>query len=466
MGTIDTGIVLAYLAMMVAIGLYASRKQGNIEDYFVASGKIGTLSIACLWLASWIGGASVVAGASNAYRSGISAGWYIGSMVIGCLVFGLFFAARVNRIGRQNKFLTYPDMIESRYDSRTRIVATVTTILAYLGYAAGQIAASALVLQTLLGMEYEAALLLSAGIVIVYTATGGFLAITFTDWVQVSILFFGVAIVGIPVAIANGGNWSTLTTSLPERYFDVGGMGWATILAMVVSIALSFFTAMDNYTRCFAAKSQQTARRGTLIAAALLVPLLVGTVWMGMTTQVLIPNMADTGDVLTRFVIEYFPIGLKGLLLVGILAALMSTADICILTASANATRDIYQRYVNPSVEPRRLLRMSMIASAVIGAGATLMAWLMQDVLRILLVAFTVNSAALFLPSVAMVYFKRVSKSAAFWSTCCALGVVIAWYGIAQFSEATLFKLDPLWPGLFVSFLLFTVISRMDRASP
>jgi hypothetical protein len=211
--------------MMVAIGLYASRKQGSIEDYFVASGRIGTLSIACLWLASWIGGASVVAGASNAYTSGISAGWYIGSMVIGCLVFGLFFAGRVSRVGRENKHLTYPDMMESRYDSRTRVVATITTILAYLGYAAGQIAASALVLQTLLGMEYEVALLVSAGIVVVYTATGGFLAITFTDWVQVSILFLGVVIVGVPVAIANGGSWSALTTSLPASYFDVGGMG-------------------------------------------------------------------------------------------------------------------------------------------------------------------------------------------------------------------------------------------------
>jgi SSS family solute:Na+ symporter len=393
--------------MMVAIGLYASRKQGSIEDYFVASGRIGTLSIACLWLASWIGGASVVAGASNAYTSGISAGWYIGSMVIGCLVFGLFFAGRVSRVGRENKHLTYPDMMESRYDSRTRVVATITTILAYLGYAAGQIAASALVLQTLLGMEYEVALLVSAGIVVVYTATGGFLAITFTDWVQVSILFLGVVIVGVPVAIANGGSWSALTTSLPASYFDVGGMGWATILAMVVSITLSFFTAMDNYTRCFAAKNAQTMRRGTLIAAALLVPLLVGTVWMGLTTQLLIPNMADSGDVLTRFVIEYFPVGLKGLLLVGILAALMSTADICILTASANVTRDIYQRYVNPSIEPKRLLRLSMVASAVIGAGATLMAWLMQDVLSILLVAFTINSAALFLPSIAMVPVAR-----------------------------------------------------------
>jgi len=172
--------------------------------------------------------------------------------------------------------------------------------------------------------------------------------------------------------------------------------------------------------------------------------------------------MAESGDVLTRFVMEYFPVGLKGLLLVGILAALMSTADICILTASANVTRDIYQRYVNPTVEPGRLFRMSMIASAVIGLGATLMAWLMRDVVSILLVAFTVNSAALFLPSIAMVYFKRVSKDAAFWSISCALATVVAWYGVAQYSEAGPFALDPLWPGLVVSVLVFTIITRMD----
>jgi SSS family solute:Na+ symporter len=293
-------------------------------------------------------------------------------------------------------------------------------------------------------MEYEMALLLSAGIIVTYTATGGFLAITYTDWVQVSILFFGVAVIGIPVAVAHGGSWSTLSTSLPGGHFD-----------------LSFFTAMDNYTRCFAAKSEQAAKRGTLIAAALLVPLMIGTVWMGLTARVLIPELGDSGDALTRFVMDYFPIGLKGLLLVGILAALMSTADICILTASANATRDIYQRYVNPTVEPKRLLKLSMVASAVIGIGATMMAWLMRDVVNILLVAFTINSAALFLPSVAMVYFKRVSKAAAFWSMSSALLVVVGWYAGAQFSNAGVFALDPLWPGLVVSFVVFTLLSRM-----
>lgn len=463
LSTIDTGIIFAYLALMVAIGLYANRKQGSVEDYFVASGKIGTLSIACLWLAGWVGGASVIGVAANAYKFGISAGWYLGSMALGCLLFALFFAARIKRTGKQNNYLTYPEMMEARYDSRTRIVATITTIAAYVSYAAGQIAASAVILQTMLGMEFSTAVLLSAAVIVAYTASGGFLAITYTDWVQVGILFFGVAIVGIPVVVMQGANWSEVTGTLPAGHFDVGGWGWPTILALLVSISLSFFTAMDNYTRCFAARTEQTARRGALIAAVLLLPLMVGTVWLGLSAKVLMPDLGESGDVLTRLVMDYFPIGLKGLLLVGMLSALMSTADICILTASANATRDIYQRYVNPQVEPKRLLQMSMVASAVVGLIATLMAWVMQDVINILLVAFTINSAALFLPSIAMVYFKRVSKAAAFWSTSCSLAIVIAWYALSQFSDLPVFQLSPLWPGLLVSFLVFTLISFTDR---
>lgn len=460
---IDTGIIFGYLVLMVVIGLYANRKQGSVEDYFVASGKIGTISIACLWLGGWVGGASVIGVAANAYKFGISAGWYLGSMALGCLLFGLFFAVRVKRAGKQNNYLTYPEMMEARYDSRTRIVATITTIAANVSYAAGQIAASAIIMQTLLGMEFGSALLLSAAVIVAYTAFGGFLAITYTDWVQVGILFFGVAIVGIPVVVLQGADWSALTSALPAGHFDIGGWGWPTILALLVSISLSFFTAMDSYTRCFAAKSEQTARRGALIAAVLLLPLMVGTVWLGLSARVLMPDLGDSGDVLTRLVMDYFPTGLKGLLLVGMLSALMSTADICILTASANATRDIYQRYVNPQVEPKRLLRLSMAASAVIGLIATLMAWVMQDVISILLVAFTINSAALFLPSIAMVYFKRVSKAAAFWSTSCALATVTGWYVVSRFSDAAVFNLDPLWPGLLVSFVLFTLISVTDR---
>lgn len=461
---IDTGIIFAYLALMVAIGIYASRKQDSIEDFFVAGGKVGTISIACLWLASWVGGAAIVGGAAKTYEVGISGGWYIACMAIGCLLFGLFFAARVKRWGTERQLLTYPDLIESNYDSRTRIVATITTIVAFTAFAAGQLAAAGAILSTLLGWDYSSSLFLASAIIVVYTATGGFLAITYTDWVQFALLFIGVVIVGIPIAIANGGTWEVLTTQLPPSHFDVTGWGIPTMLALAVSIPLSFFVGMDSYTRMFAARSEKVARRGTLLATLFLLPLAIGTIWLGMTAAVLFPGAENSSNILSTFVLETFPVGLKGLMLVGILAALMSTADICILTASANGSRDIYQRFVNPDVAPKKLFRLSIGFAAIVGIASALMAWQMQDIVSILLVAFTINSAALFVPTIAMVARRKVSTAAAFWSITLSLIVVIGWYAASALELAPVFSIDPLWPGLLVSVTVFTGISIMSNA--
>lgn len=462
LGPIDTGIIFAYLVLMIALGIYASRQQDSVEDYFIAGGKLGSVSIACLWLASWVGGAAIVGGTTKVFEFGISGGWYTVSMMVGCLLFGFLFAARVKRAGNEHQLLTYPDFIETRYDSRTRIVATVTTIIAYIAYSAGQLAAAGAVLSTLLGWDYSTSLLLASSIIVVYTATGGFLAVTYTDWVQITLLFVGVVIVGIPIAIANGGTWEAFTTQLPPAHFDPIGWGLPTMLALGVSIPLSFFVAMDGYTRMFAAKDEVVAKRGTLLAALFLLPLVIGSTWLGMTAGVLYPGAESGGDILSRLIIDIFPVGLKGLLLVGLLAALMSTADICILTAAANGSRDIYQRYMNPDVAPRDLFKISMYLAGIVGLASGLMAWQMQDVVDILLLAFTINAAALFVPTIAMVTMKTVNTAAAFWSISLALVTVIAWHLASVAKLAPVFQNDPLWPGLLVSCLVFFGISLIS----
>ncbi len=463
LGFIDTGIIFAYLALMIAIGIYASRHQNSVEDFFVAGGKLGSFSIACLWLASWVGGAAIVGGVAKTHEFGISGGWYITCMAIGCLLFGFFFAARVKRMGNEHRLLTYPDFIETRYDSRTRIVATITTIIAYIGYSAGQLAAAGAVLSTLLGWDYSSSLLLASCVIVIYTATGGFLAVTYTDWVQITLLFVGIVIVGIPVAIANGGTWEALTTQLPAGHSNPIGWGLPTMLALGISINLSFFVAMDGYTRMFAAKDEATAKRGTLWAALILVPLAIGATWLGLTAALLYPGVESGGDILSRLVVDIFPVGLKGLLLVGILAALMSTADICVLTAAANGSRDIYQRYMNPDVKPQKLFRISIVLSAIIGLASALMAWQMQDIVGILLLAFTINAAALFVPTIAMVTLKKVNNNAAFWSIALALFTVIGWAGASAMDLAPIFRNDPLWPGLIVSIVVFSGISLIGK---
>lgn len=464
MGVLDTVILFAYLALMVGLGFYAQRRQQNVEDYFVAGRRMGPVTIACLWVAAWIGGAAVIGTSSRVYEFGVTGVWYVLAQAIGCLLFGLFMASRVKQLGDRHQHLTYPDFIEQHYDSRTRVVATVTTVLAFTAYSAGQFAAAAAILQVLLGWEYDLALLLAGAIVILYTATGGYLAVSYTDWVQVALLLLGVVVVGIPVAISQAGSWADMQAALPASYYDLGAQGWDRISALVVSMVLAFFVGMDSFSRCFAARNPAAARNGTLLAVLLILPLAVASMWLGLASAVLYPDHAASTGILSAFVLEHFPVGLKGLMVIAILSAIMSTADICILTASANYTRDIHQRYIQPDIAPRAMLRLGALASLVAGLLAMLMAWKMRDIIDILQLGFTINSAALFLPTIAAIYWDRVPAGAAFWSISASLATVIGWRLAADAGVGGLFTIDPLWPGLLVSAAVLAALMVLGPA--
>jgi len=465
LAALDTGIIFVYMALMVAIGFYANYRQKNVEDYYVAGRRLGPFSIACLWLASWVGGASIVGSSARAHEIGISAVWYVLALAIGCLLFGLFAASRIKKLGDEHSHLTYPDFMEQRFDSRTRIVATITTSAAYIAYAAGQMVAIGAILSVLLGWDYSQALLLGSVIVISYTAFGGYLAVTYTDWAQFVLLFIGIIFIGMPIAISEAGSFSDLQQVLPAGHFDIGAWGWAKIIALVFSIVLSFFVAMDSFTRCFAARDAKASRRGVLLAVIFILPIAVAATWLGLASAALFPDVESSNGILTVFVLEYFPIGLKGLMLVGIMAAVMSSADICILTASANLTRDVYQRYFNPQINKDSMLRLGMWSSVVAGLLATFMAWKMQDIIDILLLGFTINSAALFVPTIAALMLKKTDSAAAFWSIALSLTTVILWKVAASYGAGGVFAIEPLWPGLTVSFLTFIFVHSISVRS-
>jgi SSS family solute:Na+ symporter len=462
MGVVDTVILFAYLALLVGIGLYARRGKPDVEDYFVAGRRMGPLTIACMWVAAWIGGASIVGTSARVHAQGITGIWYILGIAIGCALFGLTVARRVKQVGDGERHLTYPDFIERHYDNRTRAVATITTVLAYTAYSAGQFAAAAAILQVLVGWSYGSCLLLAGAIVTLYTAAGGYLAVTYTDRLQVTLVLTGIVAVGVPVAISQAGGWDDMRAALPVTHYDFGAQGWDRVAALVVSMVLSFFVAMDSFSRSFAARDAGTARRGALLATVLMLPIAVAVAWLGLAAAVLYPDPASSASILATFVVDRFPVGLKGLMVIGILSAVMSVASISVLTASANYARDIHQRYLRPNIPPPAMLRIGALAALGAGGLGLLMAWRMRDIIDLLQFGFTLNSAGLFLPTVAALFTNRVPASAAFWSTAASLATVVAWRIAADAGAGGVFAIDPLWPGLAVSALLLVVLTALQ----
>lgn len=238
-------------------------------------------------------------------------------------------------------------------------------------------------------------------VIVFYVSTGGLLAVTYTDIVQMALLLLGIVVLAVPLVGAQlhkmGAN---LVTDLPVSYFDLGTWGWPTILALGLSTIMSFFTSMDSYTRCIAARDAKTARTGTIYAAVLVFIIAGASMFLGMAGKLILPDLSSSNNVIAALVVELFPHGLKGLVLVAVLSAIMSTADISVLTGSASLTKDIYQRYINPNVSEKTLLHVGLVASLLVGVLGAIFGWFTQDIMNILLITFTINSAGLFLPTI------------------------------------------------------------------
>lgn len=448
---------------MLAIGVFANRKDKGTENYYVGGRKQNPVTIMCLWVSCWIGGASVIGTSTKGYDMGITAVWYVGMTAMGCLLFSLLLSEKVKRIGDKLQHITYPEFIESRYDGRARLVATICTLFGMIGVTASQLVAAGEILNTLTQLGLGKSFLIASVVLIAYTALGGFMAVVYTDWVQVGLLVLGI-VIGVPFAAKATGGISAVR-ALPASYFDLGAWGWPTIIAFAVSTVLSFFTTMDSYTRCISAKSPAVAKRGGIYAALLIIPLAFCSTYEGMATKLLIPDLPAGTNVMTNLILMTFPSGIKGIVIVGILAAIMSSGDVAIITGSANITRDIYLRYINPQASEQKISRLGIAASAVIGITSALIAWFMQDIMNIMFITLTILSAGLFFPTVMGFVWKRGNSQAAFYSILVATVTVISWYICKSCGLGSVFQIDCLWPGLITSGAIYFLVSIFGRQS-
>lgn len=295
----------------------------------------------------------------------------------------------------------------------------------------------------------------------------GLLAVTYTDIVQMALLLLGVVFLAVPlVGSMLHKNGMSLAADLPASFFDLGAWGWPTIAALGLSTVMSFFTSMDSYTRCIAAKDAKTARTGTIYAAVLVLIIAGASTFLGMAGKLILPDLASSNNVIAALVVELFPHGLKGLVLIGVLSAIMSTADISVLTGSASLTKDIYQRYFHPEASEKTLMRVGLAASLFVGVLGAVFGWFTQDIMNILLITFTINSAGLFLPTIGAFFWKKSCSAGAFASMLSATIIAVVWFIGGKVSALPLFSIDALWPSFGVSAVLYVVICLAHRQTP
>jgi len=397
-------IIIAYFLAMIGIGVWSRRRAQNQNGFFVAHRKGTLLLITGSLVATAIGASSTVGMAGLGFAQGLTGAWWLLAGSVGLLILGFFFAKKV----RGTPLYTLPELAGKQYDSRMSLASAVLIVVAWTGVVAGQIVAAGKVL-SILGVGSLVFWMIVFSIVfITYTVLGGQFSVIRTDVFQAAILSAGI-FVALALAFANVGGLGGLETSLPPTYFAFPvspEFDWRMLLSFLILVGATYIVGPDMYSRLFCAKEETTAQRSALLSAFLFIPLAFAVVLIGMSAKVLYPGILPE-QAFPQVIDGILSPALSGLILAALLAALMSSADTCLLSQSVILTQDVLKRF-HPSLDEAKtvlLTRLSVVILGLIGLGLAL---LLKGVISSLLFAYTIFTCGLVVPVIAGFYRERL----------------------------------------------------------
>jgi SSS family solute:Na+ symporter len=387
LGTTDWIFVGIYFVVIAAVSIWSIRKSKNSPtDYFLANRNLGWWVIGASILASNVGSEHIVGLAGTAGKSGTVMGHYeLHSWIV--LLLGWVFVPFYMR----SMVYTMPEFLERRFNARTRRLLSIIQLLSYvIAKASVTIFAGALVFNQFLGVGFWAGAFILVVVTGIYTILGGLHAVMYTEAIQAFVLLAGSAVL-LFMGLDKVGGWDGLIASLPKEKLNMfpplsdPDFPWLGILFASPIVGIWYWcTDQHIVQRCLAGKNEREARRGTIFAAYLkilpffifLIPGLIAYSLHAQGKLTLPLNAEGATDYNAAFpsmVEQIMPIGLRGLLAGGLLAALMSSLASVYNACSTLFTMDIYQK-MKPEASGKELVRVGRIATgAVVLLG---MAWI------------------------------------------------------------------------------------------
>ncbi len=388
--------IVLYLGMMLYIGIRFAKRNNSADDFYLGGRKLGpyvtAMSAEASDMSSWL----LMGLPGLAYLTGIcDAAWTAIGLAVGTYLNWLIVAKRIRRYSVLTDSITAPEFFSKRFgDDRNilRGIAAIVIIIFFVPYTASGFAACGKLFGTLFGTEYMTAMIISAVVIVAYTAIGGFLAASTTDLIQSSVMSVALLIVlGYGISVAGGfdaviANAQSLPGYLSmTNTFDVAaGAAKPYGLLTTVSIlawGLGYFGMPHILLRFMAIEDEKkltTSRRvaTTWVVISMAVAIFIGVVGLGMTAAGAVPTLegAASETIIVRIASLLsshgaLPALLAGVILAGILAATMSTADSQLLAASSSVSKDLMRGLFGIQMTEKQAMivaRVSLIAIAVV----------------------------------------------------------------------------------------------------
>jgi SSS family solute:Na+ symporter len=380
LGTLDWLIVASYFVLVFAVAIWATRREKTSQQtatgYFLAGRHAGWFIVGASLFASNIGAEHLVGLAGTGAASGVAVGQFevLASLIL--LILGWVFVPFYLKSG----VFTMPEFLERRYSRGARWYLAVVSIIAYvLTKISVTIAAGGIVFEALMGVDFWTGALIVVVATGIYTIFGGLTAVLYTDLLQLFVLIGGaLAVTGTGLAALGG--WGTLVQTAGPGFLDMWkpatdpSFPWTGILfgAPIMGV---WYWCTDQFIvqRVLAARNQDYARRGTIFGGFLkLLPLFIfvvpGVIAAALAQQGRL-TLVTPDQALPTLVATLLPVGLRGLVVAGLLAALMSSLSAVFNSCATLITWDVY-RELRPASSERRLVLVGQVSTAVlVGLG-------------------------------------------------------------------------------------------------
>ncbi|HAS8565337.1 TPA: sodium/proline symporter PutP [Vibrio vulnificus] len=466
-----TGTFIAYLILMVAIGVYAYKKTSSSSDYFLGGRSLGP------WPAALSAGASDMSGwlllglPGYAYAAGIESFWLAGGLLVGTWANWLVSAKRLRTYSIQTDALTLPEFLSRRFDDKSKLIQTISAffiLLFFLFYTSSGLVAGGKLFETVFGLDYSTAVIIGTLCVVSYTLFGGFLAVSWTDLVQG--LLMAAALMIVPIAVMEGGfgqlatDMHNINPELLTLWNDAKGEPLSAIaIISLVAWGLGYFGQPHILARFKASRTNRelgTARRIAVgwtalsMAGAILVGL-VGLVWVNSHPGT---ELGDGEKIFMLLVNSVFHPVIAGILLAAILAAVMSTADSQLLVSSSALAEDFYKQVIKQDASSQEIVMVGRIGVVAISIIALILAMTPDSSVLGLVSYAWAGFGAAFGPAVVLsLYWKGMNRNGAL------AGILIGGITIVVWKQLTggWFDVYEIVPGIIFSTIAIVGVSKL-----
>lgn len=462
-----------YIIGMIAIGFFAFLATKSFGDYILGGRKIGSFVTALSAGASDMSGWLLMGLPGAVFLFGVSQSWIAIGLTLGAYLNWLLIAGRLRVFTEVNhNSLTLPDYFSRRFNDKStllRLISAIIILVFFTIYCASGIVAGAKLFQSTFGMSYGWAMLAGASATIIYTFVGGFLAVSWTDTVQASLMMFALILTPIMVIISCGSFSDTITSIelMNHKYVNLfSGMDTITIISLL-GWGLGYFGQPHILARFMAADSHKVMKNARRISMTWMVLCLMGAITVGFFGIAFFANhpefryLIDNGkqeQIFIELSKLLFNPWVAGVLLAAILAAVMSTLSCQLLVCSSAITEDLYRAFFRPKAKQKELVWVGRAMVLVVAIIAILLAINPNNsVLNLVSHAWAGFGAAFGPIIIFSVFWKRMTRNGAL------AGMIVGAVTVLLWIEYPLFELYSLIPGFIFSSVAIVIISLLGK---